>query len=325
MHLYINTPGCRISVQQNEFMIKPPEGEIQRVPVGRVTCLYLQRSATISAEVAFAAAANDVDIQFVERNGKPVARLWINKFGSISVIRKQQLAFSRHAAAVSWVQEILAEKVANQGALLLSVQGLSGGDITGPASEKISALQQRILALDEPLMQEAGPKLRPLEAAASKVYFQTLSQLLPAQYRFERRSQHPAADMFNAMLNYAYGILYGRIEGALIRSGIDPYVGIFHRDEYNKPVFTFDVIERFRCWADFVVTRLCQQEVIFIEFFEVENGAFWLNAYGKRILIQAFEDYLNEVVAFEQLQRSRNTHLELAAQKIAAFFKSGDW
>jgi CRISPR/Cas system-associated endonuclease Cas1 len=40
-----------------------------------------------------------------------------------------------------------------------------------------------------------------------KKYFATLSALLPEQYKFKNRNQ-PATDIFNAMLNYAYGILY---------------------------------------------------------------------------------------------------------------------
>lgn len=322
MHLYINTSNSRISVQNNHFVVERDETEPQRIPAGKVTCIYLHRSVTLSGEVAFAAAANDVDVQFVDRNGQPVARLWTNRFGSISVIRKQQLVFSQHQDAIGWVKQVLMDKIDNCVALLLSVQGLSGSTYTTAAIEKMSGLKDRILAVESVDMGEAGLKLRPLEAAASKVYFQTISLLLPPQYQYAKRSQHPGLDMFNGMLNYVYGILYSRIEKALIKAGIDPHVGIFHRDDYNKPVFSYDVIERFRCWAEWVVVRLCQQEVIFLEFFEVEDGAFYLNNYGKRIVIQAFEDYMTEVVLYDDLQRSRNTHLELAMQKMATFFKT---
>ena len=64
----------------------------------------------------------------------------------------------------------------------------------------------------------------------------------------------------------------------------------------------------------------CQQ-VIFLEFFEVENGAFFLNPYGKRNLIQRFEDYMEEIIPLDNLQRSRNTHIDLSAQRLATFLK----
>jgi CRISPR-associated protein Cas1 len=124
------------------------------------------------------------------------------------------------------------------------------------------------------------------------------------------------------MLNYAYGMLYGMCESALLKVGIDPHIGIMHRDEYNRPVLVYDFIEQFRHWADYVVCHLCVQEVVDTDFFEVENQQFWLNQTGKRILIQSLNDYLNEVVVMEGLSRSRLNHIEFIAQKTATFLKT---
>lgn len=62
--------------------------------------------------------------------------------------------------------------------------------------------------------------------------------------------------MVNALLNYGYGILYGSIQVELIKAGIDPYIGVLHRDNYNKPVLVYDIIELYRTWIDEVVFSL---------------------------------------------------------------------
>lgn len=321
MQIYINTPGCQLHIRDRQLVVTPPEGAAQWYPLSKVDSLFLHRNCLLSAEIAFAAVDYDLDVQFVDRKGNPKARLWSNRFGSISVIRKQQALFSQSPAATPWVQQLLSEKCAQQIATLLSLQQPDGRTIATDTIGKIELLRQRITDLSAPSLQEAASQLRGLEAAASKSYFQALNQQLPMAYRFAQRSRQPALDMFNCLLNYAYGILYGRVESALIRAGIDPFVGIFHRDEYNRPVLVYDQIERYRHWADYVVARLCQQEVIFKEFFDVENTSFWLNSYGKRILIQAMTDYLEEVVPLNGLSRSRGTHIDLAAQQLATFFK----
>lgn len=77
-----------------------------------------------------------------------------------------------------------------------------------------------------------------MEFKSSKIYFDTLNMFIPERYRFSCRSQHPAMDVVNAFLNYGYGILYGKIEGILIKVGIDPYIGVMHRDEYNRPFWS---------------------------------------------------------------------------------------
>jgi CRISPR-associated protein Cas1 len=126
--------------------------------------------------------------------------------------------------------------------------------------------------------------------------------------------------MFNSLLNYGYGMLYGKVEGALIKAGIDPYVGIFHRDDYNRPALVFDVIERYRVWVDYVVIQLCRQDAMSEECFRQEGDAMLLEGLGKRILIQSVNDYLAEVVRLRGLERSRAQHLQLDAHRLATFF-----
>lgn len=60
-------------------------------------------------------------------------------------------------------------------------------------------------------------------------------------------------DFFNVLFNYGYGMFYGKVEGVLIKVGIDFYVGIFYWDDYNWLVFVFDVIECYWVWVDYVV------------------------------------------------------------------------
>jgi CRISPR-associated protein Cas1 len=127
--------------------------------------------------------------------------------------------------------------------------------------------------------------------------------------------------VFNALLNYGYGILYGKIEGALIKAGIDPYVGVFHREDYNRPVLVFDVIEKYRVWVDFVVLSICMQEAITEDCYSnKEDGSVWLEALGKRILIQSVNDYFQEVIKVGGLERSREEQINQYAFKLAKIF-----
>lgn len=164
--------------------------------------------------------------------------------------------------------------------------------------------------------------IRGWEGRASQLYFNCISLVIPEQYQFNGRSRQPATDMFNCLLNYAYGIMYSLVEGALIETGIDPFAGIFHRDDYNRPVLTYGFIEKFRYWSDYVVIDLCMQQAIFIEFFEIENGGYYLNDHGKKILITSFNGYMDEVIEFKKNTRSRLQHLKLEAQKLASIFKN---
>ena len=97
------------------------------------------------------------------------------------------------------------------------------------------------------------------------------------------------------MLNYGYGILYGRIEGALIKAGL--------------------------C-VDYVVVRLLSQQAITEDHYSIhDDGSYWMEALGRRILIQSLNDYLDEVVSDSTMPRSRMTQINLYAQSLAQRFK----
>ena len=120
-------------------------------------------------------------------------------------------------------------------------------------------------------------------------------------------------------------MLYGKIEGALIKAGIDPYVGIMHRDDYNRPVLVYDIIELYRVWIDYVVYTLISQNAITDEYYSIrEDGSYWLEALGRRVLIQSINDYLDEVVTVGGVTRSRITQLSLYVQQLAQKFKIYD-
>lgn len=129
-------------------------------------------------------------------------------------------------------------------------------------------------------------------------------------------------DITNAMLNYGYGILYSKIEGALIKAGIDPYIGVLHRDDYNRPVLVFDVIELYRVWVDYVVFSIMCQDVITDEYYSVRSdGSYWLESLGRRVIIQSLTDYMDDIVTVKGISRSRETQIALYAQSLAQTFK----
>jgi len=323
MQLILNKRGIALSIEDGLFKIKTQE-EVKKVPVSKISSIMLHKSASITTDAVLEAIENEIDILFMDKKGSPKGRIWSHKFGSISTIRKNQVTFAKSAKGVEWIIENLKTKMDNQVALLLTLgkPDRSTDQLIEKSIQKIHAVKSKLEQLQFNTITDVAEKIRGYEGTASRVYFDTISRHMPEPYRFEKRTQHPAFDMFNALLNYAYGMLYGKTEAALIKAGVDPYLGVFHRDEYNRPVLVYDFIENFRVWADYVVINLCMQQVMFVEFFDVENEVYYLNHHGKRILIQSFNDYFEEVIRYKGADRSREQHIHLLAQKLATRLKT---
>lgn len=323
MELVINTFGVTLNRDNEGFVISGNDGR-QRIPAEGISSIQISRGAQISSDAVMLAVEREIEVLFNDGTGKPVARLWSPKYGSVSTIRKGQLTFTLSSSAVSWIKDVIRQKIENQQALLLMLAVSDGrpADAVSKTLRRLEDYRTKVASADGNVVSDIAPTLRGWEGVASKIYFDAYNSFLPEEYRFERRSQHPAADVANALLNYGYGMLYGKIEGALIKAGIDPYVGVMHRDDYNRPVLVYDVIELYRVWVDYVVAMLLRQRAITDDHYSTRpDGSYWLEVLGRRILIQSVNDYLEEVVGDDVQHRSRLTQIHLYAQQLAQKFK----
>ena len=323
MELILNTFGTSLNRDNEGFVITHKDGR-QRIPVDGIKSIQISKGAQITSDAVMFAMENEIEGLFMDRSGMPIGRIWSPKYGSISTIRKGQLNFTFSKEALTWIKEIIRQKIENQQALLLMMKA-DADDFNRRREKAISRLEDyrtKIASLEGDIVSDVSSQLRGWEGVASKIYFEALNLFIPETYRFESRSQHPAMDVTNAFLNYGYGILYGKIEGALIKAGIDPYVGVLHRDDYNRPVLVYDVIELYRVWVDYVVYSLVAQQVVTEEYYSVrDDGSYWLEGLGRRILIQSLNDYLEEVIQVKSVSRSRLTRIQLYAQELAQQFK----
>ena len=323
MELVLNTFGTSLNRDNEGFVVTHKDGR-QRIPVAGIKSIQISRGAQITSDAVMLAIEHEIEVLFTDKSGMPIGRIWSPRHGSVSTIRKGQLNFTFSNDALQWIKEIIRRKIENQQALLLMMR-TDNVAICRKREKNIARLEDyrtKIASLNGEIVSDVAAQLRGWEGVASKIYFETLNDLIPEEYRFEMRTQHPAMDVVNAFLNYGYGVLYGKIEGALIKAGIDPYIGILHRDDYNRPVLVYDVIELYRIWVDYVVYSLVVQQVVTDEYYSVrEDGSYWLESLGRRVLIQSLNDYLDEIITVKGVNRSRLTQIQLYAQDLAQLFK----
>lgn len=320
----MNTFGVALNRDNDGFVISHKDGR-QRIPAEGITSIQISRGAQITSDAIMLAIEREIEVLFMDKSGEPMGRIWSNRYGSVSSIRKGQIDFSFSSDALAWIKDVLAQKICNQQAILLMMPD-DGNSVLAQSKKKavnrLEDYRNKILRLEGEIVADVAPTLRGWEGMSSRIYFECVQLFLPEAYRFKERSQRPAMDVANALLNYGYGILYGKVEGALIKAGIDPYVGVMHRDDYNRPVLVYDVIELYRVWVDYVVWNLLGQNVVSDEYYSVkDDGSYWLEALGRRVLIQSLNDYLDEVITVKGVQRSRLSQIGLYAQDLAQRFK----
>lgn len=323
MQLIINTYGTYVHIKDEMFEVtitKEGKKEKHHFASQKVTTIMLSKGAAISTDAIILAMKNNIDIIVFEYDGVPVGRFWHSKPGSTSRIRKQQLDASLNSTGVFWIKSWLAAKLSNQTEFLKRLKN-HRPDTSEKIQEKIdgiSALKSKIEKQEAEKIDDIDSSLRGFEGTAGRVYFQVFSSLLNERYQFEGRSFRPAKDPFNAFLNYAYGVLYSRVEKALVIAGLDPYVGFMHRDDYNMKSMVFDFIEPYRIYADEVVFKLFSAKKVNDSHTDKITNGISLNTEGKNLLMQSLMKFLDEdKIRYNGRNQTRMNAMQMDAHQFA--------
>lgn len=325
MQIFINTYGTYLHVKEEMFEIRVRESKQEKfktnhIAAHKITSFVVSKGAAITTDAIALALKHNIDIVVVENDGHPMGRFWHSKLGSTTKIRKQQLEASLNKTGLDWVKAWITEKLNNQSEYLLDLakhREKQRSELQEKA-KKIQEYRGRVLELDGNQVQDVADMLRALEGNSGRVFFEALSMAIPKEYSFEGRSFRPAKDPFNAMLNYAYGILYSRVERALMLAGLDPYVGFMHRDDYNMKSLVFDFIEPYRIHAERCVFGLFSTKKVNKAYFNDITGGISLNPEGKPVLVEHFIKYLDQdTIRYMGRNQSRSNAMQMDAHKFA--------
>ena len=309
MQLVINTKGALLRRRGERFEIRSGE-RTHEFAARKIQSIVIATGVRLTSDAIQLAAESNVDIVFLNSAGDPTSRVWQTRMGSTATIRRRQLQASLNqegqSIAISWIET----KLQNQLLFLrdLAERREKAATTIAESIDQISSSQEKLAQLrtkegspddmTEARLAETRGTVMGLEGSAGRSFFQTISRLLPEEYRFENRSRRPAQDSFNATLNYAYGVLYSQVERALILAGLDPFIGFLHADHYNKPSLTFDLIEPFRIIAERTTVLLFTGRRVKADYFRAVPGGIELSPDGRAPLIEALNQRLDKVMRY---------------------------
>lgn len=323
MQLHINTYGSYLHVKDQMFEVKTTkEGipEKHHIAALKVKSIWLNQGTALSSDAVALAIRHNIDIVFLEKNGHPLGRVWHTKLGSTTLIRKKQLEASLNQKGWKYTKQWIGRKLENQIGLIQNIKKhrVQHHDFLNDKIERTQAILEKLNRAESETTDAIAETLRGWEGTVGRLYFETLSYVLPTQYQFNGRSFRPAKDPFNTLLNYAYGILYSKTEKVLILAGIDPYIGFLHRDDYNYKSMVYDFIEPYRVYADTVVFRLCAAKKVNKTHVRVSEHGCQITKEGKVLLVEAFNKFIEEdTIRYKGRNQNRSNAMQMDAHQFA--------
>ncbi|MBR0262024.1 MAG: CRISPR-associated endonuclease Cas1 [Selenomonadaceae bacterium] len=275
--------GPRIVVEKNSEIVG-------RLPIRSIDGVVVGRNAQISTQTIFELIELHVPIFYIDGYGKIVGHFVNEKLSTTRLFRQLEI-FRDPDRQLALSREIIAEKISNQRDLLKRYEKTVDAEKLELATKKLKQTVAKLSSF------ETLDELRGAEGLTSKIYFATFSELLDQnRWKWKERSQHPARDPVNALLNYGYAFLEREVRIAVALSGMDARIGFFHSNNGRKDSLIFDLMELFRQPViDRFVLSLLNKKMIQPENFSSTPEECRLNEDGRIIFCTRYEEYMAKI------------------------------
>ena len=151
--------------------------------------------------------------------------------------------------------------------------------------------------------------LRGFEGAGAAIYFKAFPAMLRrraewAAKQFAGRSRRPPRDPVNAALSFAYAVQTRAWSVAAAAAGLDVFAGFLHDFRHGRPSLALDLLEPVRPRiAESAVVRALNSGMLKADHIEHDGDAVLLGERGRRAVLDALENRLDESVRHDGLGR----------------------
>ena len=167
-----------------------------------------------------------------------------------------------------------------------------------------------------------------LEAQVRKAYYECFDTFLEySDFTFGQRSKRPPRDPVNAMISFGNTVLYSHIATEICKTALDVRVGFLHATNARLESLNLDVAEIFRpLIVDRVVFALLNRRQMNRDthFERFDNGAVYLTAEGKKLLLEEFYDKMVSRVKVDDVSKSYSDLIREEIRKLVRLFRVGE-
>lgn len=318
MQIVLDTRGLGFSVRNKCFLIES-ETKSRIIHPSKVSSILITAPCRISSPALILAAQSEVPVIICNNCGEPEVRIWSSRFINISTLRRKQYMFTTHNQAINWALGIILEKISGQ---ILNMSLIA--DRKPSINEEVQKAKKEILALRTIYENKFNSERKILkkdivflEAYTANRYWQIIGLKLPPPFTFKNRIKRQPPDLFNNSINYLYGMLRNTVESAILSIGLDPSLGIIHRDGYKMPSLVFDLMEPFRPIADRILITAILNNKMPENIDEKNKEELQLSKQGRKTLIALFNENLDARIKYRGIVTTLQNHILTEAKLLS--------
>ncbi len=170
-------------------------------------------------------------------------------------------------------------------------------------------------------------ELMGVEATARKAYYSAFNEILPAEFRLEKREYNPPPNEINSLISFGNSMVYANCVSAIRATALDPTISYLHEPGERRFSLSLDLADLFKpILADRVLFRLINRQQLTQDDFDTELGSCLLNESGRQTYTREFEQTLEQTVEHPDLNRkvSYQYLMRLEAYKLKKHLLTGE-
>lgn len=288
--VHVMESGSSVGRSGYQLVVRGREEPDQRLPIAEVGQVVIHGYAQITTQALQLCAERGIGVHWLGFSGAPVGSLAPSAPSAQRHLR-QFRALSDPAQTLPLARRLVVAKLESQ--LRYALRSTRG---EGERDNAIDAMCERIRdALRRAAHAGAADELLGHEGTGAAAYFEVLPNLfsdeLGDEFKFDGRNRQPPRDRINAILGYAYGMLYRETLQAIIAVGLHAGIGFYHRPRSSAHPLALDIMELFRVpIVDMAVIPAINRKTFHpTEDFQVFPGRVLLSASGRKKVVEVIE------------------------------------
>lgn len=147
-------------------------------------------------------------------------------------------------------------------------------------------------------------ELMGLEGNIRQMYYEAFN-LIINDFEMGNRTKQPPQNEVNALMSFGNMMCYSQCLRAIHQTQLNPTISYLHTPGERRYSLALDIAEIFKpLLVDRVIFKVLNKKEIQEKHFDRQLNKCLLNATGKKIFVQSFEERLNETIKHRTLNRS---------------------
>jgi len=269
--------GSYLGMEKGCFIVKDKQGNTEKYPLfeNLIDEIRVKSGNFISSGALASCGFWGIDCLFLTQKGRPVAMLKSLDDDSHVKTRVCQYEALKTEKAIHIAKQFVLAKLEGQKQLLKKC---------GLRNHGFSVIE-KVKNLEAENIPQLRTRLMSIEGHCSNNYFIQIFSLIRYSLRPDSRKTFRAYDGINNLFNLAYEVLSWKVQYALIKAKLEPYLGFLHSIAKGKPSLICDFQELYRYLIDDFVIQYCRK--LNRKDFTVKSEDFSTKRKGKR-------EYLND-------------------------------